>query len=67
MKKTKVRSEVFPRETIQNILDSIDSANKDLADQLKDIPGVAIYRKGWRAAMGAVARAIGTKQKGGGA
>lgn len=59
----KVRAEVHSREEIQNMLNSIDKANRDLADQLPDNPGVAIYRKGFWAAISAVAEAIGTGKK----
>ena len=61
--KTKARAEVFSRETTQNALNSIDAANKDLADQLRDDPGVAVYRKGFWAAISAVAEVIGTGKK----
>lgn len=61
--KTKARAEVFSRETIQNTLNGIDAANKDLADQLRGDPGVAVYRKGFWDALAAVGKAIGTGRK----
>ena len=44
------------------MLNSIDLANKDLADRIDD-PGVAVYRKGFWAAISAVAEVIGTGRK----
>jgi len=62
MKRTKVRSEVHSREDIQSVLNGIDKANKDLADNFPDHPGVAIFRKGFLTALSAVEQVLGTRQ-----
>lgn len=56
------RTEVFLREDIQNTLNGIDKANKDLANNFPDDPGVAIFRKGFMAALSAIGQALGTRQ-----
>ena len=53
----RIRSEVFLREDIQNILTAIDQANAALAVHLP-IAEVAIYRMGFAAALRAVAAAF---------
>lgn len=57
MNRTRIRSEVFSREDIQNILRAIDSANRALAVHLP-LAEVGIYRAGFTAAMEAVAAAF---------
>jgi hypothetical protein len=53
----RLRTEVFLREDIQNILRAIDRANGSLASNLP-MAEVAIYRAGFAAALGAVAEAF---------
>lgn len=57
MSPTRVRTEVFLREDIQNVLRAISSANRALAARLP-IAEVTIYRAGFNAAMQAVAEAF---------
>lgn len=57
MERTRIRSEVFSREDIQNVLKAVDSANRSLAEHLPLIE-VGIYRAGFSSAMGAIAKAF---------
>jgi hypothetical protein len=57
MYRTRIRSEVFSREDIQNVLRAIDSANRSLAAHLP-LAEVGIYRAGFAAAIDAVAKAF---------
>lgn len=57
MNRIPVRSEVFLREDIKNMLRAIDGANQSLAVHLP-VHDVTIYRAGFAAALQAVATAF---------
>jgi len=54
---TRIQTEVFPRQNLGNLLRALDRANASIGDNLA-IPGVILFRSGFRAAIEAMARRI---------
>ncbi len=51
---------IWFRDEIENVIHAIDAANGDIASCI-DTPEMALYRKGYEAALNAVAEALGVE------
>ena len=49
---------IWFRDEIENVIHAVDAANSDIASCI-DTPEMALYRKGYEAALHAVAQALG--------